>query len=681
MKTKIIVIIILFPSFLFAQSTVKQRSVQDVVKSHVEELLIDGKTIYSKGEIKKIKNEILALKADVKKLEKNKRKNKKEIKKKNISIKKKESNLEKDKDFRGKILIRYPYPKSYSSDKVIEKQNIKDVNISLLGSYLIKGAYPLTGFPPSYPPNLPVLSNKKQVGIFDPKRSNYELQFNLNYLFSLTSAVDLGVETGYFNSKVTLANEYTNKRTNSLNVAVGIFNNYLASVFANTINNTLTKKTDFYPLLKLWTEYCNKKDIRSNKSNYHIIKSFKGLSVYQDNSIKLQSGQDYKFYANANYTIPFLSVSSEASSNWSKSDDFKSSEEVFSIYMLETPSLQDIPTPQHILNNWRRFRMKPTQYKSNDNMLDLLPKGTPCEVIVEFGPIPGHEKLVLVDTEFTLKSLKGIKIIKPKIDITPVAPNEGGMWNYKISFYRNDDIFKTAKINNNKVEQTCTLRLYFNQKLKNANKGDVLYRDYEVNLTSKTLPPPVVDEENIKSASNNNNYEWTIPVEFKTGENTSNLKVTSISFKDTKLNQLSKKFRFKQKTKGQNEFELGLLVTMEPDYIKYDMNEVVEIELEVAYNKSKYKRKITTYIPIKNNITTALPPKNIIVKPEELKSAIKSSFKFSSGKTLDEIINFKSVEEIIQLIVDELKLEYIPDQGYEVNTSYLTSQFIKGKTN
>jgi len=537
--------------------------------------------------------------------------------------------LSSDESLRNAILSNYPYPKDGKLLKLNDNYIFKGINISYLGSYLIKDNSKVVtnSFPEnSNPPDLPVLISNSQVGLLNPNRDNYNLYSDLTYLVSLDANMEGTGSTPYFDNKAKTALFKSQKNNQTLSVAYGTFNNQLANLFQRCKRQDVINSLELLPLLKLWQLYVNKEV----DGKEQIINSFDALSIYRTSKVNLISKTDFTNETNINVSsIPFLNIKEKSNFEWSRKRESSISENTYDIYMIKKPTFETIPSIENILKVWNSFDVPEPFYKPGAKELLITGDNLQNTVKVKFGPVPEYAEKVEIDKEYSIKTLsnkfiKDIKIIKEE---TMPTSEEDGYYYFTIQFIRDESFYLSSAIAQSSINDNINLKLKIFDSL---NKLE-LSKTYNVNLKTETLPVAYIDSKQTQyDSKDNKNYKIKIYSNFISNTNVSEAVITNIEFKDKSLKLFENEIN-NMKYRGvfnlPNSCLFDISVPISSNILDNNSQLYSTIKMKIFSNDTYYERLIDFKFPY-------------------IQTKDSSSFKNISYLTVD------NVKEVVKLLSD-----------------------------
>lgn len=616
MKIKIL---ICFIFIFFTNSILGQELIEELIKVELEHLLEKGGILKNDKDRKELVNEAQ---------QSNNRNKKKAL-----------LELSNDTILRRSILNEYPYPTDGKNEISIEKYSFPRVELSLFGSYLIEDTSKFSEktFPPRIAnPELPVLNSGSQVGITNPKRSNYRLFSNLTYLMSLTTDLKLDSDVvGYFNTKSTLAIKKSKTTNITLSVAFGSFSNALADIMSRAKRKDRFKPTEFAPLFTLWNLYASDEV----DENYHIIEAFDGLSIYSTSRFNLMSGTDFKNATSIGVSsIPFVQVSAESDLSWKKGSTTDIAETSYQIYMIKKPDFQQIPSVEEMADLWKTFSSNHVKYDGDAQSLFISENNKLNTLQLKFGPLTdGWEKRVTIDKEKMIAAMNNNFIKDIKILSIEKSSEKGFYW-LKLQFNRDTDFYRNISNEINSPWQYVDL----NVRVLDPIGEYQLNRLYTLNVKTEIFPLPSLDGSSVTDLSDSNSmYKAKFKIDIQTrSNNVREVIIKNIKINDSELNQFElelnkREYKGKLLTNDMYEFEIESKI----NHSIFDQNKTLEavIKLGINDNGENFIRHLTMTLPY------TYPPE--LIKSNDAHTVL-----------------LESIEDIIDLLPYDTKLKRIDNK-------------------
>lgn len=644
-----------------------QQTVQDVIKSELEDLLIRGNVLNSAEQNK----ELAEITGRVKK-------------------KIAQEKIKSDERLRKRILDNYPYPHDGKNKIINTELQFKGVNMSYLGSYLINdiSSVKTNSFPAnSNDPELPWLLSNAQVGLTNPNRNNYNLFSDLTYLVSLDAEMGLGIENPYFDNKAKTAVFKSQQNNQTLSIAYGTFNNQLASLFGRAKLKSQFSELEMAPLLNLWLLY-SKNEIAGSEV---VLNSFEALSIYRTSKVSMMNKTDFSNEASVNVsTIPFLNLSGSSNLNWSRERKSTISENSYDLYMMTSPTFQKIPSIAEIVSIWNTFSVPSAIYPEGTNSLIISRNNEQNKVKVIFGPVsPEFFKRVRPDINALKTNLRNNFI--SDVQISEIIPHSSlpGFYIYELKFIRNDNFYSNLNSASPTISENIKLKLICLDKINESE----LSRSYDLLLQTETLPIPTIDNSSVKLDENIlNTYKLKMLAGFQSNGNINSATISKITIRDDNYKAFEvalNRNNYQGIRKTPNVYEFNL--ESEIDHKIFNRSSVVTatITMDIVENGILFKRELNMRLPyqypnelLTNNESDVL----MFESGKEIISLLPDSLVLDNNKMLKDFLMESSGQDSITTISkafeslktsDKEKIKFLPSGYFQVNTELLDKSKIK----
>lgn len=647
---------------LFGQTTVQQ-----VIKTELEDLLVRGNVLNSTDQ----NNELAKTTGRLKK-------------------KIAQEKIKADERLRKRILDNYPYPHDGKNKLIHSDLQFKGVNMSYIGSYLIndKNSVKTNSFPAnSNDPELPWLLSNAQVGLTNPNRNNYNLFSDLTYLVSLDAEMGLGIENPYFDNKAKTAIFKSQQNNQTLSIAYGTFNNQLASLFRRAKLKAQFSELEIAPLLNLWLLY-SKSEISGNEV---VLNSFEALSIYRTSKVTMMNKTDFSNETSANISsIPFLNLSGSSNLNWSKERKSTISENSYDLYMMAPPTFQEIPSLDEIVSIWNTFSVPSTIYSEGTNSLLISKNDEQNKVKVIFGPVsPEFFKRVQPDVEGLKASLQNDFI--SNVQVSEIIPHSSlpGYYIYELKFIRNENFYLNLSSTSPTISESIKIKLICLDKINNKE----LSRSYDLRLQTETLPIPTIDISSVKLDDNiSNTYKFKMLTGFQSNGNINSATISNITVSDEKYKSFEialnrNNYQGIRKTPNVYEFTLESDI----DHRIFNISSVItaKVTMDIIENGVAFKRNVTMRLPYQypRELLSNNEPNVIMIESgKDIISLLPDSLMLDNNKMLKDFLIESADQDSITTITkafenlklsDKEKIKFLPSGYFQVNTELLDKTKIK----
>jgi hypothetical protein len=644
-----------------------QQTVQDVIKSELEDLLIRGNVLNSAEQNKELAE--ITGRA-----------------KKKIAQEK----IKSDERLRKKILENYPYPQDGKTKMINPDLQFKGVNLSYIGSYLINdfSSVRTNSFPEnSNDPDLPWLLSNAQVGLTNPNRNNYNLFSDLTYLVSLDAEMGLGTENPYFDNKAKTAIFKSQQNNQTLSIAYGTFNNQLASVFRRAKLKSQFSELEMAPLLNLWLLY-SKNEISGNE---FVLNSFEALSIYRTSRVSMMNKTDFTNEMSVNIsTIPFLNLNGSSNLNWSRERKSTISENSYDLYMMAPPTFQKIPSITEIVSIWNTFSVPSTMYTEGTNSLLISKNNEQNKVKIIFGPVsPEFFKRVQPDVNALKDNLRNNFI--SDVQVSEIIPYSSlpGYYIYELKFIRNENFYSNLNLASPTINENIKIKLICLDKI-NENE---LSRSYDLILQTETLPIPTIDISSVKLDDNIlNTYKFKMLTGFQSNGNINSATISKITIRDENYKAFEvalNKNNYQGVRKTPNVYEFNL--ESDIDHKTFNRSSIITatITMDIVENGISFKRELSMRLPYQypSELLTSKESSVLIFESgKELISMLPDSLVLDNNKMLKDFLMESSSQDSLTTITkafeslntsDKEKIKFLPTGYFQVNIELLDMNKIK----
>jgi hypothetical protein len=393
--------------------------------------------------------------------------------------------LKEDEQLKNLLLNNYS-PSALEEGQIIN-QNLYFQNRTLgfLGSQIIRN-HSINSLKTAGLPILPVLTTPNELSIIDPNTSNYKLNFTTENSFEGNASISAAIKAStYISGKVSSFYEKDKEKLQVINIGVGDFKNQYAKIIED-MNSSDFKPKNFTPIYYIWTAY-KTGDIQPGDE---CLNSFRGLCLSNQRLLNIKTNVQYTAEVEASGSVPFLSVSGNAKSDWSKKSSTNSQSNTYSLFMFSTPSLKTFPTVEEIKTLWNKLSKRATSKPIQSEKESIISYNGDLTLTATFGPIPSDEiaaNIITIDTTYTFARIGRNNIIDDiSLDLNNVKPIEDNYYTIPLVFHRNESFFKNAGSSCN-CETEIPIRIYLNNPI-GKDTLDAIYKPIKIKGEPKPLP-------------------------------------------------------------------------------------------------------------------------------------------------------------------------------------------------
>jgi hypothetical protein len=610
--------------------------------------------------------------------------------------KEREKVLKQNDELRG-LFLRYFNPVSYADNKNYDLRYVfPNRTIEFLGSYLVRNN-DLNSLQAGILPDFPVLTSGGQIALLNPLDggSNFRLNYNSKNLFD--GVLDAQIEAGLksvVESKFAASGRIHNEARSSVSIAAGIFENFLGKVFQAANNKEIVTSEYFEPLYAVWKAYGSGRITRGNNK---VLQSFDGICFFTNKGVQIDreinTSADLKVMGN----VPgYITAKVNSEINWSKSNSFSIAQNLYHIYMFGPPQLVSVPTPEIIIDNWKKMTSGLVREVKAENSSAIIPYEDPLKVYIKFGPIVSPDMLqnIKLDEEYTLSAQpQAMKIVK---NVSLVLENSkligNGFYLFEVQLTRNNDFLDTLKIGGNAILKVdLPFRLYVNHPVENKVL-DVKYDPQTFQTEAKPIP---LSKSPVNANKVGTDYNYVTDLSFDVSgsmvianSTASKPKIIDISGLPSNLGEDLKQTlldNYSVTYQNPNQFELRFSIPAKSKF--FDVSKTnYKVELKFEFLKSGNKpAKFVRVVPMQFNLPNDLPTplSNTFIKTisfntnQELVEALDTSAIVKDGRKLNQLVEANTKEgklDILGLIKDletHANLTISPDYHYIIGSEFI----------